>query len=357
MRYILERIEAGDIPCAAWVVATKEGSISEGAAGDAVVTPERVPASAETIFDLASLTKPLVTSFLYLLLRRRLGLNEATPAHKVVPEIDRLDKRDITIGHLLTHTSGLPAWVPFYLGGASMREYLLQLRELPPEHRPGTRVVYSCAGYILLGEILHRSATCPLDRLMEQEIAGKLGLHSTMFNPSRNLMPRVAATEDSCQYERRLAGPRAKGYSGFRTGVIRGEVHDQNAWVLGGVAGNAGLFSTARETAAIGMEYIGAGRGLLDGNAIRLAQEDLTPGLNEARSIAFRIASVGETAAGPDLPATAFGHNGFTGTSVWVDPPRARVHVLLTNRVHPRASDAVDMPALRRGFHSAASRV
>jgi CubicO group peptidase (beta-lactamase class C family) len=185
-------------------------------------------------------------------------------------------------------------------------------------------------------------------------------LSATTFNPSGELRRRVAATEESCKYERRLAGAEADRYTGWRAGVIRGEVHDQNAWVLGGVAGNAGLFSTARETAMIAMEYLGeraAAKGLLGDEAIRLAQQDQTPGLNEARTFAFRIALPGETAAGPALPPAAFGHNGFTGTSVWIDPERLRVYVLLTNRVHPVASDSVDMLALRRRFHSLASRV
>jgi CubicO group peptidase (beta-lactamase class C family) len=355
------RVEAGEIPGAAWVIAGPGGVLDEGAVGHAVVVPDRIEATPSTVYDLASLTKPLVTSFLCLKLGRVLGLPPEQPVWRLLPEIDRLDKRDITLRHLLTHTSGLPDWIPFYLKGSTPSEYLGQLRDRPPGARPGATVIYSCAGYIMLGEILRRCSGSPLDRLAREVIFDPLRLSATTFNPSGELLRRVAATEESCKYERKLAGADADRYTGWRTGVIRGEVHDQNAWVLGGVAGNAGLFSTARETGTIAMEYLGeqatAAKGLLGDGAIRLAREDQTPGLNEARTFAFRVASRGETAAGPALPPEAFGHNGFTGTSVWIDPERLRVYVLLTNRVHPVASDSVGMITLRRRFHSLACRV
>ena len=359
--YLTERVDAGEIPGATWVVAGTDGILDEGAVGQSVLIPERVAATTSTIYDLASLTKPLVTSMLYLRLRRQLGLSDDAPACRFLPEIDRMDKREITLRHLLTHTSGLPAWLPFYLRGSSPTEYLAQLRELPPRARPGTQVTYSDAGYIALGEILSRAATTPLDRLAREMIFAPLGLADTCFNPSRSLMARVAATEESCQYERELSGPASQGYTGFRQGVIRGEVHDQNAWVLGGVSGHAGLFSTAREASVIAAEFLedrgGSRLGLLDSKAISHAGVDQTPGLAEARTLAFRVSLRGETAAGPDLPTLAFGHNGFTGTSIWIDPRRPRVYVLLTNRVHPVASRGADMLALRRGFHSLASRI
>ncbi|HEY3174627.1 MAG TPA: serine hydrolase domain-containing protein [Candidatus Polarisedimenticolia bacterium] len=357
--YLSARVEAGEIPGAAWAVAGPEGILQEGAAGDAVVLPERIAAAPSTIYDLASLTKPLVTSFLFLKLGEDLGLTPGAPARRYLPELDRIDKRDITLEHLLTHTSGLPAWAPFYARGTTAGEYLLQIRELSPEARPGVRVIYSDVGYIALGEILRRCASVPLDALAREEIFGPLELTCTAFKPPRAWVPRVAATEESCNYERGLAASLADGYAGWREGVIRAEVHDQNAWVLGGVSGHAGLFSTARETAIISLEYLGTrgSRGLLDEEAVRFAREDRTPGLEEARSLAFRIASRGETAAGPALPPETFGHNGFTGTSVWIDPVRPRVYVLLTNRVHPAVSDRADMLALRRGFHSVASKI
>ena len=181
--FLTKRIEDGDIPGAAYAIATRDGIIEEGAAGHAMVAPRRVEASTDTIYDLASLTKPLVTSLLYLVLHDELGLKDGERIWRVLPEIDRIDKRDITIRHLLTHTSGMPAWVPFYLEGRTIREYLMQIRDLPPESAPGTNVVYSDAGYIMLGEILQRTASTPLDRLADEALWRPLGLRHTAFNP------------------------------------------------------------------------------------------------------------------------------------------------------------------------------
>ena len=355
--FLDERVDAGDIPGAAYAVAGREGLLAGGAVGRAAAVPEPVEAREDTIYDLASLTKPLVTSFLFLALRKQLDLSPDAPARRYLPEIERLDKRDITLRHLLTHTSGLPAWVPLYLKGRAISEYLLQVRDIEPESPAGSQVIYSCIGHIMLAEILQRTATAPLDELAQEIIVAPLGLASTGFRPPEAWLDRVAATEDSCQYERRLVGPDGDGFEGFGRGIVRGEVHDRNAWALGGIAGNAGLFSTAEETTRLALEFLGAGSGLLDQEAVRLAQTDHTSGLAEARSFAFRIASRGETAAGPDLPPESFGHNGFTGTSVWIDPLAARVYTLLTNRLHPIAVEGFDMNALRRRFHSLASAI
>ncbi len=352
--YLEARVEAGETPGAAWAVASPAGIIAEGAVGARAILPGREDATVDTLYDLASLTKPLVTSLLLLRLGPELGLGPETPARGVLHEFDRIDKQEITIGHLLSHTSGLPAWRPYYLGGASLSEYLVQMREEPLQCRPGRGVVYSCAGYLALGEIIQRAAGAGLDRLFAEQVGAPLGLMETGYRPEAGRMARVAPTEDSCHYERGMAGPAGTSYRGFREGVIRAEVHDQNAWAAGGVAGNAGLFSTARETARIALEYLGGG-GLLDGRSLERARRDATPGLEESRSLCFRLALRGETAAGPALPSSSFGHTGFTGTSVWIDPERRRVYVLLTNRIHPRVDESVDMLLLRRGFHAAAA--
>jgi len=356
-KFLAERIERREIPGAVWAVAGPGGAIAAGAAGNAALLPETSPARRDTIYDLGSLTKPLITSLLFLAVGREMGLDPAAPARRFVPELDRMDKREISLKHLLTHTAGLPAWAPLYTGGSTIAEYLREIRDTTLVAPPGTRVVYSCMGYIVLGEILQRCASQPLDALASEVIFRPLKLTSTAFRPPRAWLPRVAPTEDSCEYERKLAGSRADGYGGYRRGIVRGEVHDQNAWTLGGVAGNAGLFSTVDETVSLALEFLGVGRGLLDAAAQRSAREDQTPGLDEARSTAFLLAARGETSAGPDLPRETFGHNGFPGTSVWIDPVRQRVYVLLTNRVHPRAIEGYDMMPLRRRFHSLASGI
>lgn len=356
--FLDEQIDAGRFPGAVYAVSGPEGLVDTGARGHAALRPEPLPASVDVVYDLASLTKPLVTSLLYLAIGKDLGLAPDLPARSILPELDRIDKRDITVRHLLTHSAGLADWFPLYMNGRTTAEYARRIGEMPPVAPPGTRVIYSDLGYILMGEILSRAATEPLDRLAGQALFAPMGLKRTLFRPPPDWLPRVAPTEDSCQYERHLsravAGEQAMAYGGFRTGIVRGEVHDQNAWAAGGVAGHAGLFSTAAEVAAIGREFLGTGAGLLKGAALDQARRDATPDLAEARSVAFRLALRGETAAGPDLPPATFGHNGFTGTSIWIDPEGQRVYVLLTNRVHPAVPDGSEMLPVRSRFHSIA---
>jgi CubicO group peptidase (beta-lactamase class C family) len=357
--FLAEAIEQGAFPGAVYALAGLDGILDEGVAGRAVVTPVVEDATIDTIYDLASLTKPLVTSLLWLALRRELDLHPDAPVSRFLPEMDRVDKRDIRLRHLLTHTSGLPAWLPLYLDGRTVEEYLRRIRAVEPVAPPGRVVAYSDLGYMMAGEILARGATMPLDRLASQVLFEPLGLRSTAFNPPEAWNARVAATEDSCEYERNLAvrtvGGKAATYEGFRRGVVRGTVHDLNAWAAGGVAGHAGLFSTAREVVALARLYLA--EGLLDGEALDLARTDAIPELPEARSFAFRLALRGDTAAWPALPRESFGHNGFTGTSVWIDPRASRIYVLLSNRVHPAVSEAIDMVALRRRFHAIARSV
>ena len=355
--FLRVRADEGDIPGAVWGISGPAGIIAEGAVGRAAILPKPEPARPDTIYDLGSLTKPLITSFLFLKIGRELGLDLDAPVTRFIPQVERLDKRGITLRHLLTHASGLPSWRPLYARGSSLDEYLLQIRDIEPTTPPGTRVEYSCLDYIMLGAVFERCSGSPLDRLAREVILDALGLTNTCFRPPLAWRDRVAPTEDSCEYERNLAASMGIEDTGARPGVIRGEVHDRNAWGLGGVAGNAGLFSTAGETITLAVEFLGAGRGLLDEEALRFATGDQTDGLNESRSLAFRIALRGETSAGPALPIESFGHTGFPGTSVWLDPRRRRVYVLLTNRVHPRVVEGFDMADLRRRFHSLAASI
>ena len=357
--WIEERIAAGDFPSASWLIADAGGVVASGAAGNAVVIPGKVPATSETIYDLASLTKPLVTSLLLVLLRRE-GIRLDDRAARFLPEFERLDKSDITLDHLLTHTSGLPEWAPLYLKGRSSAEYLAQIRDMEPVDPPGASVRYSDPGYIALGGIVERIASAPLEAVAVDLILGPVG-SKACFRPGTDLLPRVAATEEACNYERKKAGPAGASYGGWRGGVIRGEVHDQNAWAAGGVSGHAGLFGTAMDVYLIAREALPEAGILLSEEERRLVREARTGSLPGPRSVACRInrlpggASDPSTAAGEALPAETFGHNGFTGTSVWIDPRAGRLYVLLTNRVHPAVREEIDMNALRREFHRLAS--
>ncbi len=360
--YLAERIEAGDIPSASWLIGDAERVIASGALGHAVLVPGRVPAAEDTIYDLASLTKPLVTSLLVILLAREAGFRLGDRAGRFLPEFDRLDKRDITLAHLLTHTSGLPDWAPLYVKGGTIAEYLRQIQGMQPLEPPGVKLRYSDPGYIALGAVAERAGTAGLGALAASLILEPVGSRAC-FRPPPALQGRVAATEEACQYERVKAGAAATGYRGWREGVIRGEVHDQNAWAAGGVAGHAGLFGTAKDVYLIARKALDTPSRLVAEEDLPLLREARTGDLPEPRSMAYRInraedgGSDPTTAAGAALPPRAFGHNGFTGTSVWIDPAASRVYVLLTNRVHPEVREEMDMNALRREFHRLAATV
>ncbi len=325
------------------------------ALGDAVREPERRAATFETIYDLASLTKPLVTG---LLCARLVELGELTLDSSVshyLGEFDRADKHRITVRELLAHTSGLPAWKPLYIAAGGEKEAALAaIANKPLESRPGARVIYSDLGFIALGFLLERLTGKQLDDLARGQIFEPLGLQRTFFNPPASMRGDIAASETGNGYERDMVErdfPEVAGYHGWRDGVIWGEVHDGNAHFLGGVAGHAGLFSTASETFRLANQFIAAQTRLLRPETCELFRQNLTTGLNEARSLAWQLAATPDSSAGASLPPESFGHNGFTGVSGWVDPDHQRVFILLTNRTHARALPFANINNTRREFH------
>jgi CubicO group peptidase (beta-lactamase class C family) len=271
----------------------------------------------------------------------------------------------------MTHTSGLLNWLPLYLQANDLSEVTSAIAKhgLQPTG-PHSPVVYSDLGYILLGFALEKETGRPIDELAKSEIFDRLGLRRTMFNPPPELMREIAATEHGQTFEQKNAyiaqrevealigtngkasriGPESNG--AFRQHLIWGEVHDGNAYFLRGVAGHAGLFSTARETCTLASQFL-TDSILLEPESLELFTRNLTPGRGTDRSIGWVLASTHDCSAGPALPATAFGHTGFTGTSVWIDGSKRRVLVLLTNRVHPHIGN-IEMKESRQGFHALA---
>jgi CubicO group peptidase (beta-lactamase class C family) len=354
--FLQERIEAGDFPSAVYLVAEGNREVFAGALGNAVFEPEKIPATLETIYDLASLTKPLITGMLS---ARRVEAGELTLDSSVshyLAEFDRTDKQGITIGHLLTHTSGLPAWRPLYALAAGEPERAISaVANLELEYKPGTRVVYSDLGFIVLGLLLERLTTKRLPELAQVEIFKPLDLKRTFFNPELAMQTGIAASETGNAYERGMCADSETGnHANWREGLIWGQVHDGNAHFLGGAAGHAGLFSTARETCALASQFLSNQTKLLKPATCELFRKNLTARLDEARSFGWQLAETKDSAAGPDLPRDSFGHSGFTGTSCWIDPSRERVFILLTNRTHARALPFVNINSLRRRFHSLA---
>ena len=350
-RLLLERIEAGDFPSAVYLVAERGQVVFEGALGDAVREPERRAATLETIYDLASLTKPLVTGLLCasMLEHRLVALDD--PVARYLPEFDREDKSRLTMRQLLTHTSGLPAWRPlFVLTGGERERALEAIAATPLAYETGTRVVYSDLGFITLGLLLERVSHKPLAELAQSAIFAPLKLGRTFFNPARALQTGIAACESAGNlYEREMCRAdsslvhSADDSAFWRTAAIWGEVHDGNAYFLGGAAGHAGLFASAGDALRIAQQFLPRTTRLLSAETCRLFRTNFTEGLDEARSFGWQLAATPESTAGAALYPDSFGHLGFTGTSCWIDPERERIFILLTNRTHARTLPFVNI--------------
>ena len=351
-------IDAGEFPSCVYLVGERDQIIYEDALGYSVVEPYRIANKLDTIYDLASLTKPLVTA---LLCARRIELGELTLDSSVshyLAEFDRTDKNIITIRELLTHTSGLPAWRPLYLLTEDEPERAAgAIANLDLEYKPGTRVVYSDLGFIALGILLERMSHQRLADMARHEIFEPLNLAQTFFNPELALQTGIAACETGNAYEVDMCKQTGAGeYANSRRRLIWGEVHDGNAYFLGGAAGHAGLFSTARDTFLIAQQFLGDTTKLLTPDTCRLFRENMTAGLEEARSIGWQLAATKFSTASAELPPDSFGHNGFTGTCVWIDPNRQHVFILLTNRTHAHALPFANINEVRREFNRLAAK-
>ena len=354
------RIGAGDFPSAVYVVAENGKAIFADAFGDAVRRPETHAATLETIYDVASLTKPLVTGLLCARLVESGELTLDTSVSQYFQEFDRPDKHHLTVRELLTHTSGLPAWRPLYLTARDKEGALAAIANEKLVYKTGKRVAYSDLGFIVLGFLIQQISGTSLEELTRRMVIDPLQLLSTCFNPSSDLKRDIAASETGNAYEMAMCegdfsstAPESRR-SSWRKQIIWGEVHDANAHFLGGAAGHAGLFSTAGETLRMANQFIGGRSELLSKETCELFRQNLTESLNEARSFAWQLAATKDSTAGAALPPDAFGHTGFTGSSCWIDAERERVFVLLTNRTHDHSLPFANINSTRREFHSLA---
>ena len=289
--------------------------------GSRMLTPEIKPMRRDTIFDLASLTKPIVTATLTMRLVEEGTVELNEPVQNYLPEFIH---PQVNISHLLTHTSGLPAWRATYLESKTKDGVVSYLSQIPLDYPTGTQVVYSCLGYILLGKLLERLTDESLDKLAQRWIFQPLEMHWTRYNPPSTWTDMCAATEDSNSFEQRMVDYQPHDW---REGVIISEVHDENAHFLGGVSGNAGLFSIATDIGQFCQMLIDGGDDVLTIESIRQMGTVQTTGLNESRGIGWII-----------LEDDSLYHTGFTGTSIRVNLERKMFAILLTNRVHPDAS-------------------
>ncbi|MCL2448996.1 MAG: DUF1343 domain-containing protein, partial [Polyangiaceae bacterium] len=314
---VQQAIDDRMIPGAVVIVGRRDRLLLRRAYGSREVQPERAPMTIDTLFDLASLTKPIATATALMVLVERGAVGLDDPLVQYVPECAGGLRNAITLRHLLLHVSGLPADTPKSDFAHGRDEALRRICSVPLRAAPGTRSTYSDIGFILLEEVIRRVTSTELPAFAEANVFAPLGMTSTGYLPPDAWKARAAWTEN-------VDGE-------WRVGVV----HDPRAYLLGGVAGHAGLFATADDVALYARAVLGGGE--VDGKRVLSAKTVATmiaphdvPG--DVRALGWAMASAWR---GDGLSPRAVGHFGFTGTALWVDPDRDFYSVVLTNRVHP----------------------
>jgi uncharacterized protein YbbC (DUF1343 family)/CubicO group peptidase (beta-lactamase class C family) len=308
------------LPGAVVLVGLGERTLYHQAIGQRALVPSPEPMTPDTIFDLASLTKVVATttSIMILIDEGKIGLNDRVAAF--IPGFERYGKGNITIRQLLTHVSGLRPDVDLADSWSGSDTAITLAIEEVPTSAPGTRFVYSDINFFLLGDIVRRVTGVPLDRFSHDRIFAPLGMTDTGFTPVQSARSRIAPTGDM--------------------NSVRGIVHDPTSRRMGGVAGHAGLFSTAADLATFCRMILGRGmhRGvrILSPLAVTRMTSRATPAEERnVRGLGWDIDSSFSSNRGELLPIGSFGHTGFTGTSLWLDPSSGMFVVFLSNRVHP----------------------
>ena len=312
--------------------------------GNKTTYPTFQKADMGTLYDMASLTKLMATTMvaLRLLEQGKLLLTDPLSMYFTLEELKNVPegRGDVTIFHLMTHTSGITPHIPLWKVTQSPDEAVSAILSSPSVCGCGEQVYYSCMGYILLQKILERITDKPLDILAKDMVFDPLGMKHTTFKPTCD---NIATTE----------------YSTMRETYIKGEVHDENAYYLGGVSGNAGLFSTLGDASKFASMLSSKGNSphgeFLSKSTFALATQNFTPGLSEARGLGFQLKPPmpALSAMGDIMSEGSFGHTGFTGTSLYVDAKTGLWMVLLTNAVH-FGRDKTAFFRYRRLFHNAA---
>jgi serine-type D-Ala-D-Ala carboxypeptidase len=375
----LAAVEEGATPGLVVLVAAQGQILFHEAFGARQLVPRRLPALPDTVYDVASLTKAVATTVLVMqeIGNGRLTLDtkvatlvtefsskrtepdarqdeESGPKHDIEDGVSQVARDDITVRRLLSHSSGLPAHRPFWKEAANSPAERLAIERLaarePLAYEPGTRAVYSDLGFILLGWLLERLTAARLDRLFQDRIARPLGLTATTFVNLADSEARARLLGDHTVAATQL--------SAERHGLVLGEVDDLNAFAMGGIAGHAGLFSTAGDLAAIANALIASYRGQSDDGLVTrdVIRQFWSP--SGVPGSTWRLGWDGPaesgSQAGERLSRAAVGHLAFTGCSLWIDPLQEVVVVLLSNRVHPAVPTDDRFRRLRPALHDAA---
>jgi uncharacterized protein YbbC (DUF1343 family) len=341
-----EAIAAQQLPGAVVVVGHGDRILVREAIGARATAPAREAMALDTIFDAASLTKVVATTTSIMQLVESGRLRLVDPVSRYVPGFERYGKKDITVRHLLTHSSGLRPDVDLADPWTGTEHALALIVEEVPVARPDERVIYSDINFELLGRIVEKISGLPLDRYAKAHIFTPLGMRDTGFTPAAALVPRIAPTERCPPNE-----PCVPGATGSPAPMLRGVVHDPTARRMGGVAGHAGLFTTADDLARFCRMLLG--QGTLDGVRIlsplsvaRMIAPSTPAAEPNVRGLGWDLDSSFSSNRGELFPIGSFGHTGFTGTSMWIDPATSTYVVALANRVHPEGKgDATPLRA------------
>lgn len=324
-------IADGEMPGAVVVVADQDRVLYQAAFGDRQIEPVRETMTLDTVFDLASLTKPIATATSVMRLVQLGKVDVNRPVSTYLPEFTGHGKEQITVSDLLLHIGGLipdNALADYEQGPAIAWK---KICELKPISLPGEKFAYTDVGFIVLGKLVERVSGKPLDRFAVEEIYLPLGMTETTFVPDETLKTRAAPTEQRDDQ------------------WMRGEVHDPRAHLLGGVAGHAGLFSTAHDLVRYGQTMLALSQGatgssVLDSSTLAMmTQPREVP--RGTRTFGWDHRSPYSSNRGDSLSDRAFGHGGFTGTVIWIDPEKQRVFVFLSNRLHPDGKGTVNQLA------------
>jgi uncharacterized protein YbbC (DUF1343 family)/CubicO group peptidase (beta-lactamase class C family) len=322
-----DAVAAGDVPGAVVVIGRHDQVLHRRAVGARALVPAREPLTAETVFDLASLTKVVATAPAVLWLVEHGQVDLDAPIGRYLDELRTSALQEVTVRRLLLHQSGLPDVPARDAAGRGFPEAARAIAAAGLSIAPGAGFIYSDTGFILLGELVRRVSGLPLDRFMQQRFYGPLGMRDTTFRPPQAWRPRIAPTEAVD------GGP-----------PLRGVVHDRNARLLAGVAGHAGLFATADDLGRFCRMLLRGGelggRRYLGEATVRAMFAPVSIG-EVTRGLGWDMVSPYSRTLGPFLPMGSAGHTGFTGPALWLDPATGVWLVLLTNRVHPNGKGSV----------------
>jgi uncharacterized protein YbbC (DUF1343 family)/CubicO group peptidase (beta-lactamase class C family) len=317
---INDAISEQQIPGAVVIVGHDGQIVYRKAYGSREILPRREPMAVDTIFDCASMTKVVATTTAVMQLWEQGKFRMADPVAKYLPEFAQNGKQDITIRQLLVHYSGLPEDLDLTKPWEGKETAYRMALEIAPEHPPGSGFMYSDINFVVLGALVERLSGESLDQYAEKHVFTPLGMKETRYLPPASWLPRIASTEDESHHP------------------LKGVVHDPTAHRMGGVAGHAGVFSTADDLAIFAQAMLDGGRGVLTSATVAKMTAPQQPATGTTlRGFGWDIDSPFSTNRGELLPVGSFGHTGYTGTSLWIDPTTKTYIVLLTNAVHMNA--------------------